>query len=494
MMERFDRFFFEQRIDLERLGVFRFFLFFLVCLESWDQVVHAPRYGAGAFNVAHFAWMQDLLPLPTREFALVSYLLQLLLAIRLAVGVGRRIDAALLAGLYGVTYFWSQLDSYQHHYLMFLLITLTAFLPLDEARVANKPFGPPPEPVRTGGWALKLMLVQVSIVYLYTAWTKTDADWVDGSTLYRFTQGWVHDWVKDVAVPMGLDPTDVWAWMAISVIFQQIFLAIAIHIPRLHWLAVLVAIAFHGTLEVWGFKIGWFSYYMFTIYLLLLPDKVWAVVAVPFRLVADTISGGAQLVAEPTEGLPSPGFLGLWLAVMVGALAALMTVPLPHMALVFGISAGVLVALEIYRMRRGVGGLPGRAGGTLFACAIVLIGVDSTEVVKDYWRYLGGDTRRRGDLVSSLQAYETVTGLYPDYQSGHNRVGDLHLRLNHPDEALAAFERSLALGGNTSGYVGRAETLEKLGRCSDAIEDAERALKRDKDNRDARAVLSRCGR
>ena len=39
---------------------------FLLALDVWTQCVpHGARYGAGDFNVAHFAWLDVVQPMPT---------------------------------------------------------------------------------------------------------------------------------------------------------------------------------------------------------------------------------------------------------------------------------------------------------------------------------------------------------------------------------------------------------------------------------------------
>jgi hypothetical protein len=171
-------------LDFERSWAswvcFRFVFFGLHAIDAVLQLAHAPRYGAGDFNVT-----QIPLPLPDPSRVGMSFVygaLAIAFAL-LAFGVGVRALLPLAAALYSYAYFVSQLDSYQHHYLMCLLLVVLCFVPT--------------APTRTGAdgrrwvqsWALRLALVQLAIVYLWAAVAKLEAPWLDGTLLTRQLEG-----------------------------------------------------------------------------------------------------------------------------------------------------------------------------------------------------------------------------------------------------------------------------------------------------------------
>ena len=91
----------------------------------------------------------------------------------IACGVATRWLVPLATVIYSWLYFGSQLDSYQHHYLVAMLLVIACFVPWQPAVELDA--------VRT--WALRLLLVELAIVYLWAAISKIDPLWLDGTAL-----------------------------------------------------------------------------------------------------------------------------------------------------------------------------------------------------------------------------------------------------------------------------------------------------------------------
>jgi len=106
----------------------------LLALDTWMLMLgHAGRYGVAGFNVAHFAWLDALLPLPTADFYVGVLLLTGLLAlVTMLTGIRKSTGLALFA-LYTLSWSMSMLDSYQHHYLVSLILLCLAFFPVTSA-------------------------------------------------------------------------------------------------------------------------------------------------------------------------------------------------------------------------------------------------------------------------------------------------------------------------------------------------------------------------
>src|SRR5687768_16997107 len=120
---------FESGVSRSKLNLFRFLFFAVLAVDCFLDLGHAPRYGAGGFNVSNLPWLDWALPLPTRTGFLLCCVAGSYLALRAAFGVLTTWSVRLLTALFAYRYFISQLDSYQHHYLVFLLLFIACFIP-----------------------------------------------------------------------------------------------------------------------------------------------------------------------------------------------------------------------------------------------------------------------------------------------------------------------------------------------------------------------------
>ena len=51
-------------LSAAKLVLFRVLFFGVFAIDAWLQIAHAPRYGHGDFNVAHFAFLDPDQPVP----------------------------------------------------------------------------------------------------------------------------------------------------------------------------------------------------------------------------------------------------------------------------------------------------------------------------------------------------------------------------------------------------------------------------------------------
>lgn len=128
-------------------------LLLVLAFDCWlDLVPHGGRYGFGGFNVAHFALLDRLLPAPTAGTYVATVLLTGLLAFVMAITRPTRLGVAGVCALYSYGWLMSMLDSYQHHYLLTLLLISATFFP---ALCSEEVFaGAAPERSRAWGGAL----------------------------------------------------------------------------------------------------------------------------------------------------------------------------------------------------------------------------------------------------------------------------------------------------------------------------------------------------
>lgn len=462
-----------------RINLLRVFLFGLVGIDAFLQISHAPRYGAGGFNVSHLPWLDTWLPLPGPALMLFVFLLQSYLAFRIAAGQADRLSLGLLATLFGGGYFISQVDSYQHHYLLFLILGVALVVPWRAARSS-------PPRVLLPSWGLKLITVQISFLYLWAAIAKMDPLWLAGSTLSMQVHDDVtRELIVRAGAKLGLGVDQTWSMMSWTVMVGELLVALGWQLKRFRWFTFLLGLSFHVGVELLGYKIGLFSYFMMALYVLMLPEGV-------MTRLGDWLT--------PAEGGPNPiqvrrrwGMLvsGLWTPLLVLTLeqpnytlfltagmflyyalaprpALLWEIgffdpdregPSPRCLAIFGMACaggtflfwkflpisdvryvmGGLLVVALLGERRGPVGREGRAVIHLLACGMV-IGVHLlTYQVRDYYRYMGGDARRRGELVLAREAYSRVTQISPDYAQAYVRLGDLYLREGEADRALSNY-------------------------------------------------------
>src|SRR3569623_3614377 len=113
-------FWFGFEVAWAKLAVGRVVLFGLLALDALLQIRHAPRYGAGGFNAAQLPFLDALGP--TRVSYGVGELINAYLLTLAAFGVATRWVLPPAAAIYAWLNFGSQLASYQHHYLVSMIL------------------------------------------------------------------------------------------------------------------------------------------------------------------------------------------------------------------------------------------------------------------------------------------------------------------------------------------------------------------------------------
>ena len=95
----------------------------LLAFDCWlDLAPHGGRYGVGDFNVSHFPWLDAIQPVPSPTIYMTCVLGAGMLAFVMAVSKPSRIGMGALFVAYTYGWLMSMLDSYQHHYLLSLLL------------------------------------------------------------------------------------------------------------------------------------------------------------------------------------------------------------------------------------------------------------------------------------------------------------------------------------------------------------------------------------
>lgn len=368
---------FALEMSTAKLALARFALFAVLVIDAVLQVSHAGRYGAGGFNVPHLPG----LPGPGREAYLFCQCAIACLAAIVAVGAGGRLVPAALSLLYGWCYFGSQLDSYQHHYLAWLIVTLWCFVPappiLGEAPTRG---APPPAFVRSS--ALRLILLQLGILYLWAAVSKLDPKWLDGTAMSLQIGGLLRE-VVDATVGIKIASR--------LVVVAELGLAVTVwRAPAWRW-ALPLGLGLHASIAVSGLEIGVFAYLMIALYLLLVPE---AWLAPLFARARDaTRLPGRWLV--PIRGAFARGHRGVCAALLVAAAALLALLRPPFSGALVGALFIVFLAIPaVLTLRWQLEPVHRFATRMALAVALalgLLVVVDRAAGVSiDYHRHLSG--------------------------------------------------------------------------------------------------------
>ena len=453
-------FWFGFEVSWAKLQLARVVLFGLLAVDALMQIRHAPRYGAGGFNVGQLSIFNSLGP--TRGSYELAELVNAYLFVLAACGIATRFVVPAAAAIYAWLYFGSQLDSYQHHYLMSLVLALASFVPWQ-----RPPDATPTTRVRT--WALRLILIQLGIMYLWAAISKMSASWVDGRTLAGQIGG-VMRHVVDGTV--GIKVT------AVSVIFVELTLAATVWIPRAWPLAAPLGIAFHAGILLSTLEIGLFAWLMLGIYVLVVPDRIWVWIA--------------EHVRVPRPRLPAGPLR--WIVVVValaGTIVLAAIARFDHALVVACVLATATIAAAIARPAR----MPAAAIAMLLAL-VTWTGVDRLSIVAtDYYKFWGGTSRRLGEREDAERAYRGLIAIDPAQANAQYQLGRLLLdKTGSEQEGLDHLHVAQELEPNRARpFTAEARWLAMHGRRSEALAKARQALSVEPADPEARALFTALG-
>ncbi|MCB9538905.1 MAG: HTTM domain-containing protein [Myxococcales bacterium] len=451
-MNAWDRYWHGFALERPRIVVLRVLFFALLGLDLWlINIEHAPRYGAGDFNVTQIDFLDRLVPTPTAAVTGALWLIGGFLALRAAFGVAVRQSAIGLVVCYAALYFWSQADSYQHHYLISLLLIIMAFIPewvwhgVDApAPPADAVEQPPDRPPAYRHWALRLIYVQLALLYFWTAVAKVDDVWLAGITMDQLTtSAEVRALMAGLAERLGTEPAAIYPLAAKAVMLGEFFAA-AVFLWRPLWgIGLLIVPFFHVGVEILEFDIEWFSYYMIVLDLVLLaPPRLVALLHRAGTRAAAPLRGAWAALTAPR---PRGSDLTMAYAGVVAVITALVAAQVPiEGATLTATGVGVTALLGGWPWPRPVERPQLRAAVQVLCAGAMIVTLASSTVPYDYYRLWGGDLTRRGHHEASVEMYEKANAVAPPGPARELKLGQVLQRLGRRDEAVLAYRRAVA--------------------------------------------------
>ena len=425
---------------LSRYLVLRFCFFSLL---AYDLVTvtfkHAARYGIEDFNVPQFSWMSSLTPVPSAEWVGALWIMCALSSLLAAFGVLASLTIRLTCVLYAGIYFSSQIDSYQHHYLLALLLFLFALPKEAFWRVSRAPD-------ERRSWVPNLFYLQIAIVYFWTAVAKVDSTWVSGATLQSLSNSEVvlsyvgtwTTWLYGTAHEPLFALNAMYQTLAGLVIIGEFFLPLCFLFQRLRLIGLIISPFFHVGVEMLGLDIELFSFYMISInFILLSPDRLWG-----------RLDAWLEQHYQSSANAHQRARILIAFAALVGTLCLYqIDFPRAHLpcTLLLVLAVGILM-----RPSRDWKSLLHIGLGLAFAPILLMWTFNQSDAIYDYYRMKGGDLSRRlplsgqPDYAAKVEAvistYETANAQRQNEPARRSKTAKYLLRVNRADQAAATLK------------------------------------------------------
>lgn len=190
-------------------------------------------------------------------------------------------------------------------------------------------------------------------------------------------------------------------------------------------LALVTAVSFHVGAEYLALSIGWFSYYMIAIALATFLPARWLSLAAFVATAPIRGKSWSSNVPEPVR----------WVLAVLAGVASLVVLgqvaDLPGAEGASAIAVTVLVGVAI----GAAGGLVARSRSIQIALACAVAGLahagwlNATDARFDFYRFAGGDFRRRLEYEAALESYVRANRYAPPGQRRDDRIEEMRERI-----------------------------------------------------------------
>jgi hypothetical protein len=226
-------------------------------------------------EVFHLPIVPEVL-VPSRSVFVALVVIELALALLVLLGWFAR-PLLLMSALLGIyLLLCDRLSYHNNRYALFLFSFLVAFAPCDRAFVLGRARPAPADRIAPL-WAQRLAQLQLAIIYVASGGSKLlDADWRDGLVIGDRLRRSV-----EMAIAKGVPPAlmEVLSQPAVAsavsklAIFTELFLAIALFLPKTRVFALWWGVMFHATIEITS-NVELFGWLSITVYALFAQPEV----------------------------------------------------------------------------------------------------------------------------------------------------------------------------------------------------------------------------
>ena len=261
-----------QPVDALPLGIFRFLLGFLLCVEF--LVVSRQTFPSDYIQpLFHFTYplfdLVGLKPLPKTYLWVLFYVLQIS-AVGIMLGLLTPLSFIVFTSAFGYFFFLESAVYSNHYYLIFLLSFLMCFGHSGSIFSIDSLLNKNAHRDQVDYWELYLLRFQICVVFLFGALAKMNADWlVYSAPLYL-------NLVRHLSF-FGYPFHEKWIAVILSWggMLSDLGLGILLTVDRWRKLAFIWLCLFNGlNVFLFGLGIKTFPYLMVSTYILFLPTPV----------------------------------------------------------------------------------------------------------------------------------------------------------------------------------------------------------------------------
>lgn len=157
------------------------------------------------------------------------------------------------------------------------------------------------EPRDRAPWGLRLLQIQVSVIYFFAVWDKLQGtSWANGTAVGMALQ--IED-LQRIALPHWLLVAPPFAALVTyGTLATEIFLVFGLWVPRLRWYAMGAGVALHLGIDA-TILVGWFSYAVIACYLAFVPAPV---LRAAVAWVRNRLGRTAPTASSPAPANPEP--------------------------------------------------------------------------------------------------------------------------------------------------------------------------------------------
>lgn len=216
------------RTDPRPVAVARVGLGLATVLNSVEAFEILARIAGGKLAAPVF----EGTPTPALQWLIALFVLAIAAAVAIAVGWQTECAAIVSVVLTAAALLWDQQTYSSHRWLALLLLAYLVFARAGTAWSIRSTPGPPTVP----WWPQLLMMTQLSIVYLFSALSKMNPNFISGRPL----ASWV--WIEL--------PWQLYTFAAVMTVIVEFVIAIALWFRNVRRVAVLLGIGLHVSIVV----------------------------------------------------------------------------------------------------------------------------------------------------------------------------------------------------------------------------------------------------